>query len=61
MKLGQLLSEAVEELNQEEKTLAKGAIKMRLREIKKCKETLAEMETSLNKLLAKDVREFSSD
>ena len=61
MMLRSLLKEAEKELKEEEKTMAKEAIKLRLREIKSAEKILRSMKGSLEKLLDEDVDDISCD
>ena len=50
-----LLSQAVEELEQEKRNMAKEDVKERLKEIHMAKRTLDKLEKSFQKLLDKDI------
>ena len=59
MKLKELLKDAERELKEEEVTMAKEAIKERLKEIKAAEKTLQKMKKSLEGLLDRGVDDIS--
>lgn len=57
MKIKDLVSEAIAELNDEDHQIAKEEIKERLREIRSAKKVLAKLETQYTEMLDEDVED----
>jgi len=57
MNLEQLEKEAIAELNEEKKSIAKGVLKERIREIGKTEKLLAKLKKQYSDMLIKDVDE----